>query len=199
VPKDRVIDGKDIWPLLTSSQAESPHEALFAMQGPNLMTVRSGKWRLHVRSPGPVPKRGEDWVDPRGPDGITIIAPYEQARPSAYPGVSGGDGPKDMMLFDIEADPAEQHDVSEQHVDVVKRLTALYEETLAQVPDFEQPQRFKEIRRIKGGNLDYDTEDRRQKTEDRRQRTEDRGQRTEDRGQRIEDRGQKTNNLTSGF
>ena len=165
VPKDRVIDGKDIWPLLTSSQAKSPHEALFGMQGPNLMTVRSGKWRLHVRSPGPVPKRGEDWVDPRGPDGVTIIAPYEQARPSAYPGVLGGDEPKDMMLFDIEADPSEQHDVSEQHGDVVKRLKALYEETLAEVPDFEQPQRFKEIRRIKGGNLDYESEDRGQKTD----------------------------------
>jgi len=111
-PKDRIIDGKDIWPLLTAAHAKSPHEAIFSMQGPNLMTVRSGKWKLHVRSPGGVPKRGEDWVDPRGPDGVTIIAPYEQARPSAYPGVIGGDGPKEIMLFDLQADPAEQHDVT---------------------------------------------------------------------------------------
>jgi len=155
VPEDRVIDGEDIWPLLTRAGAKSPHEALFAMQGTNLMTVRSGKWRLHVRSPGPVPERGEDWVDPRGPDGVTIIAPYEQARPSAYPGVIGGDGPKNMMLFDLETDPAEQHDVSRRHPDVVKRLKIIYEKALAQVPDFEQPQRFKQIRRLKGGDLDY--------------------------------------------
>jgi len=154
VPKDRVIDGKNIWPLLTSARVKSPHEALFAMQGVNLYTVRSGKWKLHVRSPGGVPKRGEDWVDPRGPDGVTIIAPYEQARPSAYPGVTGGDGPKDMMLFDIEADPAEQHDVARQHPDVVKRLKALYEKTVTQVPSFKRPKRFKQLRRIKGGSLE---------------------------------------------
>jgi len=155
VPGDRVIDGKDIWPLLTSTRAKSPHEALFAMQGVNLMTVRSGKWKLHVHSPGSVPKRGEDWVDPRGPDGVTIIAPYEQARPSAYPGATSGDGPKDMMLFDIEADPAEQHDVAGQNPDVVKRLKALYDKTINQVPSFKRPQRFKQLRRIKGGSLEY--------------------------------------------
>jgi uncharacterized sulfatase len=156
VPDDRTIDGKDIWPLLTSDRAESPHEALFGMQGTNLMTVRSGKWRLHVRSPGRPPKRSDDWLDPRGPDGVTIIAPYEQARPSAYPGVIGGDDPKNMMLFDIEADPAEQHDVSKQHPDVVKRLKALYDKTLAEVPKFKQPKRFDSLRRIKGGSLSYD-------------------------------------------
>jgi hypothetical protein len=150
-----IIDGKDIWPLLTSARAKSPHEAIFGMQGTNLTTVRSGKWRLHVRSPGRPPKRGDDWVDPRGPDGVTIIAPYEQARPSAYPGVIGGDEPKDMMLFDIEADPAEQHDVSKNHHDVVIRLKALYDKTLAQIPKFERPKRFKQLRRIRGGDLSY--------------------------------------------
>jgi len=103
-----------------------------------------------------LPKRSEDWVDPRGPDGVTIIAPYEQARPSAYPGVVGGDGPKDIMLFDLEADPAEQNDVSSQHPDVVKRLKTIYEKTVAQVPTFERPKRFKQLRRIKGGDLKYD-------------------------------------------
>ncbi|MHC4110016.1 MAG: sulfatase family protein [Planctomycetota bacterium] len=158
VPKDRItiIDGKDIWPLLTSARAKSPHEALFGMQGTNLMTARSGKWRLHVRSPGRPPKRGDDWVDPRGPDGVTIIAPYEQARPSAYPGSIAGDDSKNMMLFDIEADPAEQHDVSKKHPEVVKRLKALYDKTLAQVPKFNRPKRFNGLRRIKGGSLSYD-------------------------------------------
>jgi len=52
VPRDRKIDGEDLWPVLTSADAQSPHEAVFGMQGPNLATVRSGRWRLHVRSPG---------------------------------------------------------------------------------------------------------------------------------------------------
>ena len=155
VPSDRVIDGKDIWPLLASAHAKSPHDALIGMQGTNVMTVRSGKWRLHVRSPGGVPNRGEDWVDPRGPDGVTILAPYEQARPSAYPGVIGGDGPKNMMLFDIEADPAEQRDVSKKHPEVVERLKSIYEKIVTQVPEFKRPRRYKQLRRIKGGDLKY--------------------------------------------
>jgi uncharacterized sulfatase len=156
VPADRVIDGTDIWLLLTSSDAESPHEALFAMLGTNLMTVRSGKWKLHVRSPGPEPKRGDDWVDPRGPDGVTILAPYEQARPGAYPGATAGDEPKNMMLFDIEADPSEQHDLSKQHPKVVERLKKIYDKTFAEVPKFKPPKRFEGLRRIKGGDLKYD-------------------------------------------
>jgi len=155
LPEDRVIDGKDIRSLLTSAHAKSPHEALIGMQGTNVMTVRSGKWRLHVRSPGGVAERGEDWVDPRGPDGVTILAPYEQARPSAYPGVIGGDGPKNMMLFDIEVDPSEQHDVSKENPEVVDRLKAIYEKIVAQVPEFKRPKRYKKLRRIRGGDLNY--------------------------------------------
>ena len=120
------------------------------------MTVRSGKWKLHVRSTGGTPDRGDDWVDPRGPDGVTILAPYEQARPSDYPGVTTGDGPEDMMLFDMEADPAEQHDVSGKYPEVVRRLKALYDRTMTQVPDFKPPARYDKLRRLKGGDLNYD-------------------------------------------
>lgn len=49
IPSDRVIDGKDIWPVLTTN-AESPHEVLFYHISNNLMAVRSGKWKLHVKS-----------------------------------------------------------------------------------------------------------------------------------------------------
>jgi uncharacterized sulfatase len=156
IPKDRVIDGRDIWPLLTSAKAKSPHEMLFGMKGPNLATIRSGKWKLHVRSPGGLPKLVDNWVDPRGPDGVTLIAPYEQSQPKDYPGVIGGDKAKNIMLFDIEADPAEQRDVSKKHPDVVRRIKAIYEKILTEVPDFEQPKRFKQLRRLKGGELKYD-------------------------------------------
>ena len=155
IPSDRVIDGKDIMPMLKSSKAESPHEAIFGMQGPNLASVRSGKWRLHARSPGPKPGRSGDWVDPRGPDGVTILAPYEQARPGQYPGVIGGDGPKGMMLFDIESDPSEQHDISAKHPEVVEQLKEIFDKTLAQVPEFKRPRRFDRLKRLRGGSLEY--------------------------------------------
>ena len=48
VPDDRVIDGKDIWPLLSGhAGATSPHEAFFYLRGPRVAAVRSRQWKLH--------------------------------------------------------------------------------------------------------------------------------------------------------
>ncbi|VGO13214.1 Arylsulfatase [Pontiella desulfatans] len=47
VPHDRVIDGRDIWPVLTEG-AESPHEAFFYYDVNTLQAVRSGKWKLRL-------------------------------------------------------------------------------------------------------------------------------------------------------
>jgi len=46
-PDDRVIDGKDIWELL-SENAASPHEAFYYYQVDQLQAVRSGPWKLHL-------------------------------------------------------------------------------------------------------------------------------------------------------
>ena len=49
VPKDRVIDGKNIAPLLLGrANAKSPHQAFFYYRADNLKAVRSGKWKLHT-------------------------------------------------------------------------------------------------------------------------------------------------------
>ncbi len=156
IPQDRTIDGKDIMPLLTSSNAKSPHEAIYAMRGQNLSIVRSGQWKLHIKSPGGIPNRGDDWVDPRGPDGVTIIAPYEQSRPREYPGMLGVDPPKNMMLFNVENDPAEQYDISDKHPNIVKRLKKFADDIQSQFPDeFSRPSRYDSLRHITGGKMDF--------------------------------------------
>jgi len=161
LPADRVIDGKDILPLMTSD-ARSPHEAIYAMAGARLSIVRSGQWKLHVRSPGPETRYRQDasgWVDPRGPDGVTIIAPFEQARPDQYPGVLTGDPPKELMLFDLERDPAEQHDVAAENPEVVRRLRAFFDRLDAEVPAPPAPRSApRGLKRLKGGELRYDLE-----------------------------------------
>jgi len=49
-PADRVIDGKDIWLLLSAKPgAKSPHKAFFYYRGNKLEAVRSGRWKLHRR------------------------------------------------------------------------------------------------------------------------------------------------------
>jgi arylsulfatase A-like enzyme len=134
IPKDRVIDGKDIFSLLTSD-SKTPHDAIFSMGGNQLRTIRSGKWKLHMASPGKVKalKPGDEWIDKRAPDGVTILAPFDQAHPSQFPGVLTGDETKAGSLFDLETDPAEQHDIASKHPDVVQRLRVLFDEMNQQV------------------------------------------------------------------
>ena len=49
-PQERVIDGKDIRPLMFCEEgAKSPHDAFFYYKRTNIEAVRSGKWKLHIR------------------------------------------------------------------------------------------------------------------------------------------------------
>jgi uncharacterized sulfatase len=134
-PAGKVIDGRDILPLFTSD-AKSPHEAVFGQQAAKLATVRDARWKLHVLKPaiGLVAsyKPGDHRTDPRAPDGVTILAPYEQATPEEIPGLMTGDAPMAMQLFDLLADPGEQHDVAAEHADVVARLRKIFDEMDAQ-------------------------------------------------------------------
>ena len=46
-PDDRIIDGRDMWPLMSGEPgALSPHNAYFYYNEHNLEAVRSGKWKL---------------------------------------------------------------------------------------------------------------------------------------------------------
>ena len=49
-PTDRIIDGKDIGPLLRGEAgATTPHEAFYYHRGTALSAMRSGKWKLHFK------------------------------------------------------------------------------------------------------------------------------------------------------
>jgi uncharacterized sulfatase len=136
-PADRVIDGRDLMPQLTTA-ATSPHAVIAGQLGPRLATVRDARWKLHVLPPQDrritLAQSQERWIDPRGPDGVTILAPYEQYQPQHYPGVTTGDAPAPMQLFDLLADPGEQHDVAAAHPETVARLRSLYDELAPAAP-----------------------------------------------------------------
>ena len=172
-PDDRVIDGGDLMPQLKAANAPSPHDAIFGMHSSSPATIRSGNWKQHVPNTGPLrfsnlsAEQLANWIDPRGPDGVTLLAPYEQPKPTQHPGLTTGDEPKDMMLFDLDADRGEQHNVVDRHPDVVKRLLAMFDKMNAQVPEFPAPKSdylFKPpakgqprpLMRLIGGELRYD-------------------------------------------
>jgi uncharacterized sulfatase len=136
-PADRVIDGRDLMPQFTSA-ATSPHEAILGQLGSNILTIRDARWKLHVRpaldSKAKLRDSGGNWIDSRAPDGVTILAPYEQYKPRDHPGLTTGDAPAPMQLFDLETDPGEQHDVSAANPETVARLRKLYDELTKDAP-----------------------------------------------------------------
>jgi hypothetical protein len=111
---------------------------IFGQQGARLATVRDSRWKLHVLPPrdnfAALHQPGKTWVDPRGPDGVTILAPYEQYQPDHHPGLVTGVSPQTMQLFDLQTDPGEQVDVAAQHPAEVERLKRGYDELNTQVP-----------------------------------------------------------------
>jgi uncharacterized sulfatase len=143
MPDDRVLDGRDIMPLLTGAAA-SPHEAIFGHRGSRLASVRDARWKLHVLPAAEMKlKPGADgrWLDPRAPDGATILAPFEQYNLDAVPGLSTGDAPAAMQLYDLQTDPGEQHNVAAEHPDEVRRLRAIFDAVNKDVPVVEEVKR----------------------------------------------------------
>ena len=50
IPTDRIIDGKDIRPLMFAApNAQSQHDAFFYYKRNSIEAVRSGQWKLHIR------------------------------------------------------------------------------------------------------------------------------------------------------
>jgi arylsulfatase A-like enzyme len=132
-PADRVIDGQDLLPVLVG-ESRSRHDVIVGLTAQRMATVRDARWKLHVlpaRDRRDDPEKGR-WVDPRAPDGVTILAPFEQARPAEYPGTRTGDVTGPMSLFDLEHDPAELRDVAPQYPDIVARLKARYDQIVQQ-------------------------------------------------------------------
>lgn len=143
MPDDRALDGRDLMPLL-SGAAASPHEVIFGHRGSRLASVRDARWKLHVLPAAEMKfKAGADgrWLDPRAPDGVTILAPYEQYNLEAVPGLSAGEAPAAMQLYDLQADPAEQHNVAAEHPDEVQRLKAVFDSMNEHVPVVDEVRR----------------------------------------------------------
>ena len=96
LPQDRVIDGKNIWPLLSGKAGvKSPHEVLFYYNGTLLEVVREGKWKLHL------PRKKEMRVY------------WSKGK------LGGWQELEKPVLFDLENDIEEQNDVADKYPEVV--------------------------------------------------------------------------------
>ena len=108
-PQDRIIDGKDIWPLLSRQTTKSPYDAFYYYYGPQLQAVRSGRWKLIL----PLEER---WTS----------VPGKTARSSAE-------------LYDLQNDIGSTANVAADHPGVVRRLIALAEKAREDLGDWKHP------------------------------------------------------------
>ena len=109
-PKDRIIDGRDIMPLMSGTKgAKSPHEAFYFYQMDQLQAVRSGQWKLELG----LKSRKRNWGKP--------------------------EGTTTMKLFDLSSDIHEDKDVSAANPEIVKRMLALAEKARVDLGDVNRP------------------------------------------------------------
>jgi arylsulfatase A-like enzyme len=125
-PEGHIIDGLDIWPLLSGQAgATSPHAALYFYWGQELQAIRSGPWKLHFahtyRSLGDKP----------GSDGKP--GPYVQRQ-------------IEQSLFHLGRDIGESTDLAAQHPDVVERLQQLADKARDDLGDSATKRQGKNVR-----------------------------------------------------
>lgn len=109
VPTDRVIDGHDIWPLLSGkADAISPYEAFHFYFLGQLQAVRSGKWKLYL----PLEEKWDRrrWRNEQG-------------------------DPCELKLVDLDADISEEHNLAADNPEVVERLMAYAQQAREELGD----------------------------------------------------------------
>ncbi len=88
-PDDRILDGRNILPLLRGESVEQIHDAYFYYRGATLYAVRKGPWKAHFIT---------QWAY-RADNQRTVHDP--------------------PLLFNLDQDPSESYNVAADHVDVL--------------------------------------------------------------------------------
>lgn len=109
-PQDRIIDGRDIWPLVSGQPgARSPHEAFYFYQGEQLQAVRAGRWKLY----------------------LPVAA--AQTRSGTVP------KPRPTQLYDLQADLGEDTSLAARHPEVIRSMSLLAEKAREDLGDLGRP------------------------------------------------------------
>ncbi|MEO1827123.1 MAG: sulfatase [Roseibacillus sp.] len=104
-----LIDGKNIWPILSGKSQDHPREAFFYYQMDQLQAVRSGDWKLFVA----MDSKKRNWGKP--------------------------EGKKALALYNLAKDIHEDNNVAAENPDIVKRLLAHAEAAREDLGDVDRP------------------------------------------------------------
>jgi arylsulfatase A len=92
LPDDRIIDGKNMLPLLKGETSETIHDVYFYYRGSRLYAARKGPWKAH------------------------FITELEYKADNQY---SEHDP---ALLFNLDHDPSEQYDIAAEFPEVIKEI-----------------------------------------------------------------------------
>ncbi|MBL4884727.1 MAG: sulfatase [Planctomycetaceae bacterium] len=95
IPKDRVIDGHDLSPLLLGKTDKSPRKQVYYWRSEKLYAIRIGPWKAHFIT-----------------EGCYGIGPKREVH-------------EIPELYNLDHDPSEKYNVAKLHPDVVARLTKI--------------------------------------------------------------------------
>ncbi len=110
VPGDRIIDGKNIWPIVSGEQnAKSPHEVFYYYHMDQLQALRNDRFKLHLAMDNKLV----------GGNNFTYHGPSEQ------------------KLIDLSIDYKETRDVSDQYPEVVEKLLKYAEKITKELGDLD--------------------------------------------------------------
>ena len=92
IPDDRIIDGKNLLPILKGESVDEVHEGYIYYRGVRIFAARKGSWKAHFMT---------QWA-------------YESDNQ-----YTEHDPP---LLFNLDLDPSEQYDVAEDHPEVIAEI-----------------------------------------------------------------------------
>ena len=105
VPEQPVLDGRDICPLLFGQSKASQREAHYYFASYNIQAVRQGPWKLALTSQGSARAKGQ----------------------------LENDAKNNPRLYNLDQEIDERTNLSEQHPEIVARLTALASAMTAEI------------------------------------------------------------------
>jgi len=106
LPTDRIIDGKNLYPLWSNQTNDSPHDALFFYHFNQVEAIRTNKWKYIATT--------NHYIWPILLDRKGLIS-HDMAEPwfgRQYPN-----------LYDLEKDAGENYDLQHQHPELVKTMS----------------------------------------------------------------------------
>ncbi|MFK7843714.1 MAG: sulfatase [Rhodothermales bacterium] len=95
VPTDRIIDGRNLLPLLKAESTEAVRDVYYFYRGTRLYAVRKGPWKAH------------------------FMTEWEYSSDNEY---TEHDPP---LLFHLDHDPSEKYNIAEKHPEVIEEINAV--------------------------------------------------------------------------